>query len=266
MSGVERRRDRGRTTSDFVVFVAVSTLSFVVGSLMLVPGVYGVQPAWLPERWDDSWDLTPRLAEAEWPSFGRWCARVARAFEAAQSETYSVKPGDTLGRIARAHGVAVPALVSLNGIEDPDVLRVGEVLLIRETLPDVTGSSGGPAERMSPSAFAEVDQLVTRAEAQLRGARFEEALETAGDAARLLETEADSTGAGSRRVTLELVGAQAHLAFGDADAAQRSFARALEVAPDLELDPERTSPKMLRAFERARSRRPPSAKGADWRR
>ncbi|WP_406729931.1 LysM peptidoglycan-binding domain-containing protein [Streptomyces sp. GD-15H] len=42
--------------------------------------------------------------------------------------TYTVKKGDTLWSIARAHGTTVPALVDTNGLEDPGRLDVGQKL------------------------------------------------------------------------------------------------------------------------------------------
>ena len=44
------------------------------------------------------------------------------------SGTYVVRPGDTLYKIAQAHGMEVGTLISLNQISDPSMLRVGQVL------------------------------------------------------------------------------------------------------------------------------------------
>jgi murein DD-endopeptidase MepM/ murein hydrolase activator NlpD len=41
-----------------------------------------------------------------------------------------VRPGETLWRISRAHGVAVADLARANDIADPDVVRVGQLLLV----------------------------------------------------------------------------------------------------------------------------------------
>ncbi|MGB7538900.1 MAG: LysM peptidoglycan-binding domain-containing protein [Anaerolineales bacterium] len=43
---------------------------------------------------------------------------------------YTVKPGDTLGKIAEQFGVSVDELVALNNIEDPDWLEPGIQLII----------------------------------------------------------------------------------------------------------------------------------------
>ena len=49
---------------------------------------------------------------------------------AAQAQTYTVQAGDTLGRIAARFGVTASALAAANGISDPNVIQVGQVLQI----------------------------------------------------------------------------------------------------------------------------------------
>ena len=48
--------------------------------------------------------------------------------------TYTVKSGDTLGAIARKHNTTVEALVASNGIKNPNLIYVGQVLRLPETL------------------------------------------------------------------------------------------------------------------------------------
>lgn len=45
---------------------------------------------------------------------------------------YTVKPGDTLGKIARAHNTTVDNLVKLNNIKNPDVISAGQKLILVE--------------------------------------------------------------------------------------------------------------------------------------
>ncbi len=45
-------------------------------------------------------------------------------------QTYTVAPGDTLGGIAQAFGITREALQDANGITDPNMIRVGQVLKI----------------------------------------------------------------------------------------------------------------------------------------
>lgn len=70
-------------------------------------------------------------------------AGAARAQESVGG--YVVQPGDTLSVIAAQYGVSVDSLAALNGITNPDLLRVGQVLLI-------PGASGAVPESAIPSA------------------------------------------------------------------------------------------------------------------
>ena len=46
-------------------------------------------------------------------------------------ETHTVKPGDTLTKIAREHNTTVAVLVALNHIPNPDLIHPGQVLRLR---------------------------------------------------------------------------------------------------------------------------------------
>ena len=45
--------------------------------------------------------------------------------------TYTVRSGDTLGKIARAHGTTVKKLCKLNGLRENSTLRVGQKLKVK---------------------------------------------------------------------------------------------------------------------------------------
>ena len=47
-----------------------------------------------------------------------------------ESQTYTVQEGDTLGAIAQAHDVSIENLMTANGLTDPNVLQVGQRLII----------------------------------------------------------------------------------------------------------------------------------------
>jgi LysM repeat protein len=49
---------------------------------------------------------------------------------AAGSMAYEVRPGDTLSAIAADHGVSVQAILDANDIADPDLIRVGQQIVI----------------------------------------------------------------------------------------------------------------------------------------
>jgi len=58
---------------------------------------------------------------------------------AASSVDYTVEGGDTLGKIAKAHGVSVAALADANDISNPNLIHIGQVLVI-------PGEEGEPDE------------------------------------------------------------------------------------------------------------------------
>lgn len=64
---------------------------------------------------------------------------------AASSETYTVRPGDTLGAIARSFETTVAELLRHNpGIDDPDLILVGQRLVVPEAAPErAQGGEGG---------------------------------------------------------------------------------------------------------------------------
>ncbi len=64
--------------------------------------------------------------------------------------TYVVVPGDTLGAIARRFGTTVSAIAQLNGIVNPNLIRVGQVLLISGTPPAPTPTRTSPAPTQPP--------------------------------------------------------------------------------------------------------------------
>jgi LasA protease len=62
--------------------------------------------------------------------------RVAQVVPIEQGGTYTVKPGDTLAQIATAAGTTLETLMQTNGILNPDLLEVGQVL----TIPDMANA------------------------------------------------------------------------------------------------------------------------------
>lgn len=75
-----------------------------------------------------------------------------------KATTYTVKRGDTLGAIARAHNTSVSAIASANGISNPNRLSVGQKLTIGATATPTTSTSApkpapapAPAPQPAPS-------------------------------------------------------------------------------------------------------------------
>ena len=80
--------------------------------------------------------------------------------------TYRVQPGDTLRSIAARFGVTVADLVEANDIADPDVISVGQVLIIPEGGPPATPTSA-PAATQTPSVSGPA-RVVTKGDASRR--------------------------------------------------------------------------------------------------
>ncbi len=68
-----------------------------------------------------------------------------------QMRTITVVEGDTLEQLALRYRVDLQALIDLNGIRDPTLLQVGEVLKLPEAR-GTTKRSSAPAEAMAPPA------------------------------------------------------------------------------------------------------------------
>ena len=64
---------------------------------------------------------------------------------------YTVKSGDTLGKIAAANNSTVEAIVKANNLSDPDKLQVGQQLTIPAVAASASASAGGlPAAASKP--------------------------------------------------------------------------------------------------------------------
>ena len=53
--------------------------------------------------------------------------------EAGGPTIYTVKAGDTLSKIANTYGTTVHALVEINAIQNKNLIRVGQVLMLQDT-------------------------------------------------------------------------------------------------------------------------------------
>jgi len=69
-------------------------------------------------------------------ALGLWASSSALA--QGQPRQITVVEGDTLEQLAERHGVSLEALIRFNGIQNPELLQVGQVLLL-------PGTSGGVA-------------------------------------------------------------------------------------------------------------------------
>ena len=115
----------------------------------------------------------------------------------------------------------------------------------------MTPPVASPPRSRAPD-WSSIDAKLGAAEAQVRGARFQQALRTADQIRPKLASIEDSSGAILRRAQLEVLSATALIALGRDEAARESFQRALVADPELELDAGTTSPKIRKVFETVR--------------
>jgi murein DD-endopeptidase MepM/ murein hydrolase activator NlpD len=81
-------------------------------------------------------------------SAGRLSVPVAMAYLQDSTTTYVVQRGDTLFSIARRFGTTVPELVQLNGIQNPNLIRVGQRLIV--PVPTTVTPTPTPSAPLSP--------------------------------------------------------------------------------------------------------------------
>ncbi len=74
------------------------------------------------------------------------------AVQAADGPTYVVQPGDTVASIAAANGVAAQSLADANGLTDPDLILVGQVLIIPRAMAAPPGPAVAAVKPVSTSA------------------------------------------------------------------------------------------------------------------
>jgi len=203
---------------------------------------------------------------------------------------YTVQRGDTLSEIARRHGVPAGEIAQANRLADPHRLTPGQLLVIpteapataaataRKTVARRTNGAAAPrppavssappsysssesdalmtpvarAAARSDYEFVCVDAWIDEGQSYLRGARYEEAIESAQKARAALERLGDGGAVSSRAARLEILSGSAEVALGRGSDAESSFTRALEADPSLRLDAAWVSPKVVRAFEETR--------------
>ena len=63
--------------------------------------------------------------------------------------TYTVKPGDTLSKIAKVHNTTVDSLVRLNNIKNPNVINIGQKLILSEPYRVYTVAKGDTLSKIA---------------------------------------------------------------------------------------------------------------------
>jgi tetratricopeptide (TPR) repeat protein len=166
-------------------------------------------------------------------------------------------------RLAASERRSASARRSLSTVQSRVVTLESQNTSLEESVFSMQRELNSSAEEMrrlrlalarSAEASAESrDGLLDAAEAELREARFEGALELMEEARRMLATSRGDARVAQRAARLETAHAVAQVALGQTDAAVTSFERALRADPGLKLDASTSSPKLLRAFEAAKA-------------
>jgi LysM repeat protein len=170
---------------------------------------------------------------------------------------HTVESGETIWEISERYSCSVASVLRENEIENPNMIWVGTRLRI--PLPADANSSLRIERTADANDSDAVDAaaLIDRCEAELRAARFEQALASASEARVRMDARNDVAD-NPDRVRLEIASATAYVALGQNDAALESFERALIADPNLVLDAALTSPKVLAVFRAARRHAPPT--------
>jgi LysM repeat protein len=88
-------------------------------------------------------------------------APPAKPAPQAGDATHTVVPGDTLGSIARKHGVRVGDIATLNNITDPAKIRVGQALKLPVGAKPISASSPAPADPAPEAAAVPIESAPT---------------------------------------------------------------------------------------------------------
>jgi LysM repeat protein len=201
---------------------------------------------------------------------------------------YVVRRGDTLSRIARCRGVSAEALAQVNELPDPDQLSAGSSLHVPSRdrcASETAAASARPADRKpaanapppvsaaapqpsaAPVAPAPTPEASARAvEARARGERllqqateaydaadFERALARAGEAAERLGAAPRGADTAALSARCHLVAAMAAVGLDQRERAVGELRQTFALDPQLTLDPETSSPRILELAEEARS-------------
>jgi LysM repeat protein len=194
-------------------------------------------------------------------------------------QTYRVRPGDTLMRIATCRGVSVGELARENAIFDPDRIEVGWSLRVppddlckgkapavasvqrpKPAPPAPAQSAARPAEAAraaSPSSASlagDARELLETARADYDAALFEASLRGAEAAAAALARAPRAAGTDAQRAQAHMLAGMSAAGLEDRERAVAEFERAFALDADAQLDPADQSPRLVELFQLARER------------
>ncbi|MEC1429933.1 N-acetylmuramoyl-L-alanine amidase [Bacillus subtilis] len=142
---------------------AVSNAQWLIKKLMKEQGISfaNVVPH---KHW--SGKECPRKLLDRWDSFKAGINGAAssptKTVKKTTGDTYTVKKGDTLSEIAKEHGVSVASLQSLNGIKNPNLIKVGQVLKLTGSSTSSTKPSKKKTSYALPSGVIKLTSPMTK--------------------------------------------------------------------------------------------------------
>ena len=214
-------------------------MTCLCAGLLLVLGLSNARAETMVcEAWPGEPNPLPRIDSPD-PFLARWAQLRAQELAKLASELEASDP-----REAYETWEHLRCLDPSGELTRPERERGDHAVTEVARTPPVASPPTSRAPDWSP-----IDAKLGAAEAQLRDARFQQALRTADQIRPKLLSIQDAPGAILRRTQLEVLSATAQIALGHNKAARESFQRALAADPELELDAGSTSPKIRRVFE-----------------
>ncbi|WP_432339318.1 N-acetylmuramoyl-L-alanine amidase [Bacillus tequilensis] len=119
------------------------------------------------------WNEVKAAIDAELKALGgKTTSKPSSSAPKASGGTYTVKKGDTLSAIAKEHGVSMATLQNLNGIKNPNLIKVGQVLKL-------TGSSTSSPKPSSKKSSFKLPTGIFKVESPLIHSSAVEQIQTA---------------------------------------------------------------------------------------
>ena len=154
--------------TSFLVSAVVAAHCVAVGSAFLIQGCGTTRgPVTLPTETPMPPAIEEEIVEADIPVAPVKPAPVvpeAKSWPVEATTTYIVAKGDTLSQIARRYGITVAEVMTLNGIGNPDSIRIGQKLVlpgnvdINKSVKPAVATPKKPAKKLPAGANAYVVQ------------------------------------------------------------------------------------------------------------
>ena len=145
LSGIARRY--GLTVPDLEAANHLAPGAVIrTGDQLIVGGGMEVPPGPVPVDAEPSFAPEPPLPAAQPPAVQSPPQAVAAPSDSNEwTGSHTVREGETLSSIARAHGASAAELARMNGIRDANHIRVGQVLRVLGSSPEASPVASAPS-------------------------------------------------------------------------------------------------------------------------